>query len=460
MARPLTSTDAHPKGAHDRRLGRLNDRILDAFALLESGTPADQALKATFKKARDLGSKERAHVADVFYGMIRKRRLIEDRLRRAAKAEKKRFDDLDRPIQHRLLLLGQQLLSGESLDALKARDAYAFKRIPNLFKRIQNNKLASSKRSELEELAISLSLPSFMVERLVSTIGEDKTKAMAQALSGRAPLTLRVNQLCGTREEARARIQEEAGVEATPTKLSPWGLILPHPVDLNTWPLYKEGWLEPQDEGSQLIAMAMNAKPDESILDACAGAGGKTLAIAAQMKNRGRLVAIDPEAKKTKELSRRLKQAGATAEPKKADLMALETSFRGSFDAALVDAPCTGSGVLRRNPDILWRTSESSLLEEIGRQKRLLASALTALRPGGRLVYATCSVLQEENEDIIKYLFEHTRGLEGRPLQSSWGPQICERMGLDAAAFMARIGPGPGPSDPDGFFVASMQLKA
>ncbi len=428
--------------------------------MLESGSPADQALKATFKKARDLGSKERAHVADVFYGMVRRRRLIEDRLRRAAKAEKKRFDDLDRPIQHRLLLLGHLLFSGEELDALQARDAYAFKRIPNLFKRIQNNKLASTKRSEIEELAISLSLPSFMVERLVSTIGKDKTQAMAQALSGRAPLTLRVNQLRGTREEARARIKAEAGVEATPTRFSPWGLILPHPVDLNTWPLYKEGWLEPQDEGSQLIAMAIGAKPKETVLDACAGAGGKTLAIAAQMKNQGRLVAIDPESKKTKELSRRLKQAGAIAEPKKADLMALETELRGSFDAALVDAPCTGSGVLRRNPDILWRASEASLLQEIGRQKRLLASALTALRPGGRLVYATCSVLQEENEDVVKYLFEHTRGLEGRPLLASWGPEVCERLGLDAGAFMTRIGPGPGPNDPDGFFVASMQLKA
>ena len=448
-------SDAQPKGAHDRRTGRLNDRILDAFAQLETGTPADVALRNTFKKARDLGSSERAQVADIFYGMIRKRRLIEDRLRRSAKAEKKHYEDLDLPIRHRLILLGQQALEGASLKELEARDGYAFKRIPNLFKRIQKNRLASAKRSEEEELAIELSLPTWVVRSLVKSFGKERTTQMGQALLTRAPFTLRVNRLRGTRDEAQDRILKDHGVECTPTRFSPDGLILPHPVDLNTWPLFKEGWLEPQDEGSQLIALAVDAKPGEAVLDACAGAGGKTLALAAQMKGQGRLVATDIEKKKIQELKRRLRQSEVRCETQIQDLLELPEALQNSFDAVLIDAPCTGSGVLRRSPDLLWQKDEATLKKELGRQKRLLASTKGALKPGGRLVYATCSILKEENEDITAYLAEHDGALVPEPLPKA----LRTALSLAEDAFQTRVGPGPSPQDPDGFFIATFRLQ-
>jgi hypothetical protein len=156
------------------RLGRTYDRILEAVAQVEAGTPADVALKHTFKKARDLGSRERAEVSSVVYAVLRKKRLIEDRLERAAKAEKRSFADLDKPIQTRLRVLALWALEGMSLEELEKRDAYAVKRLPKALERIVGDKLPKAKRSELEELAIEVSLPSFLVTRLERAFGLER----------------------------------------------------------------------------------------------------------------------------------------------------------------------------------------------------------------------------------------------------------------------------------------------
>lgn len=436
------------------RLGRIHDRILEAYAQIDAGTPADTALRNVFKRARDLGSKERAEVADTVYAMLRKKRLIEDRLERAAKAEKRRFSDLDKSVEHRLRLLALWALQGASLDELKKRDAYAFRRIPNAYKRIVEGKLPRAKRGEVEELAVELSLPSFVVERLVAVFGEARTRTIGEALDGRAPVTLRANRLKATRDELAERIRTEQGVETEKTQLAPDGLILPGPVDLRSWPLFDEGWCELQDEGSQLIALAVGGRSGESILDACAGAGGKSLALAATGAD---VTAVEVEKKKLDELKKRARRAGADITTKQADMLALPAELSGKFDAVLVDAPCTGTGVLRRSPDSVWRLTEARLLEEIERQKHLLTSALGALKPGGRLVYATCSVLWEENEAMTAYLLEERTDLSPLPLSSLWGDRLSQAL---SATYESRIGPGPTEKDPDGFYVAALQKRS
>jgi 16S rRNA (cytosine967-C5)-methyltransferase len=433
------------------RLGRTYDRILEVVAQVESGTPADVALKNVFKKSRDLGSRERAEVSDTVYSMLRKKRLIDDRLERAAKAEKRSFSDLDKPIQQRLRVLALWALEGLSLEELAARDPYAVKRIPRAFERIVEDKLPKPKRSELEELAIELSLPSFVASRLIDAFGAERAALIGKALNTRAPVTLRANRLKTTRDELLKRIEQDHEIEARAGKLSPHAVILLHAIDLFGWDPYREGWCELQDEGSQLIALAVGAKPGETVLDACAGAGGKTLALAAAMENRGKLVAFDPEKRKLKELEKRAERAGAIVETKAIDLLELGPEHREKYDAVLVDAPCTGTGTLRRHPDTVWRLNEADIARETERQRQLLTASLSALKPGGRLVYATCSVLYEENEAVTKNLLSQGQ-VEPIELASLWGESISEKL---AATHEARIGPGPSELDPDGFYVAA-----
>jgi 16S rRNA (cytosine967-C5)-methyltransferase len=432
------------------RLGRTHDRILEAYAQIDAGTPADAALSLVFEKARDLGRRERAEVSNAIYALIRKKRLIDDVLERAAKAEKRRFSDLDKPVAVRLRLLALWALEGMSLDEILARDEYAAKRIPRAFERITSGKLPKAKRSALEELAITLSLPTFIVEKLARAFGEDRTRMIGEALSTRAPVTLRVNRLKATREELAARIEREHALETAPGRLSPDALILPHSVDLPSWPLFGEGWCELQDEGSQLVALATGARSGDRILDACAGTGGKSLTIAAI----GATVrAIDVDRRKIDQLAKRAERAGVRIDAKAMDFV--ELSEREAFDCVLVDAPCSGTGALRRAPDSVWRLDEADLEKHMHRQRHFLTTALTALKTGGRLVYATCSVLREENEAIAEYLLEQ-RTVDPLPLSELWGEALSAKL---AATHHARIGPGPTDRDPDGFYVATFRKR-
>jgi 16S rRNA (cytosine967-C5)-methyltransferase len=437
------------------RLGRTYDRILEIYAQIDSGTPADTAFAHVLKKARDLGSSERAEVRDTIYSLLRKKRTIDDRLERASKAEKRSFADLDKPIQHRLRVMTLWALEGATLAELEERDAYALKRIPRAFERMVGDKLPKPKRSELEELAIEISLPTFLVARLVNAFGAERAELIGKALNTRAPVTLRANRLKTTRDALAERLRQEHGLEVKLGKLSPDAVILPpHGIDLMSWNLFREGWCELQDEGSQLIALAVGAKPGERVLDACAGAGGKTLALAAAMENRGKLVAFDTEKKKLKELEKRAERAGAIVETRETDVLELHPEDRGQYDAVLVDAPCTGTGTLRRHPDTVWRLTEQDIDRESERQRQLLTAARWALKPGGRLIYATCSVLFEENEAIAKNIHSQAP-VNPLPLAQEWGDALSEKL---AATHEARIGPGPTDSDPDGFYVVAFRV--
>jgi 16S rRNA (cytosine967-C5)-methyltransferase len=432
--------------------------VLEAYAQIETGVPADRALAGVFRRARDLGARERAEVSDTVYALIRGERRIEDRLARAIKAEKKKIDLIEKPILMRMRVLAHLALEGRPTDQIEALDPYAFARVPHAIQRIAEGRLPDVSRSPASEMAIDLSLPDWIATRLVARFGEQRTMEIGRALLLRAPVTLRTNTLRGSREEMKATIERDLGVTAEPTARSPLGLILPHHVDLTTWEAFKQGAIEPQDEGSQLIGLATGAAPGQTVLDACAGAGGKTLQLAAMMGNKGRLIALDPDAKKLEELKRRARRAGITnTETVEGELETLPKRLIGHCDRVLVDAPCTGTGALRRHPDAKKRLEESQLQSFVDRQRRILTAAIGALNPEGLLVYATCSVLFEENEAIADSVLATDPRIEASWLGDTLGAELAA--GVGARSYAVRVGPGPSERDPDGFFIALLRRR-
>jgi 16S rRNA (cytosine967-C5)-methyltransferase len=246
-------------------------------------------------------------------------------------------------------------------------------------------------------------LPEWLVEPLKAQVGEGFWP-LVERMNGGAPLDLRVN----TFTDKRADVQHElqlAGIKAENTPFSPWGLRIDGKPALSQLDAFARGAIEVQDEGSQLLALLLDAKRGEMVVDFCAGAGGKTLAIGAAMRSTGRLYAFDVSAHRLESLKPRLARSKLSNVHPSA--IAHERDERvkrlsGKIDRVLVDAPCSGLGTLRRNPDLKWRQSPKAVQELTEKQTAILASAARLVKPGGRLVYATCSVLPEENEAIAQ----------------------------------------------------------
>jgi 16S rRNA (cytosine967-C5)-methyltransferase len=255
--------------------------------------------------------------------------------------------------------------------------------------------------------AVRAELPLWLYTRL--TAQYDDVLALVATMAQPAPLDLRVNTLKADRDEVlaqlRAASREHAPLEAEATPYSPEGIRLQDKPPLTRWPLYQSGQVEVQDEGSQLIARLVAPRRGEMVADFCAGAGGKTLAIGALMRSTGRLYAFDIHAKRLAGLGPRLKRSGLSSVHPAA--IANENDLRikrlhGKMDRVLVDAPCSGSGTLRRNPDLKWRFDETELDRVNVVQGNVLRAAARLLKPGGRLVYATCSLLSMENQQVIE----------------------------------------------------------
>src|SRR6185503_16801347 len=225
----------------------------------------------------------------------------------------------------------------------------------------------------------------------------------ALALQQPAPLDLRVNVLKAPREGVMERLDHD-DLEASETRYSPIGVRLRDKPALNKHPMFLDGAVEVQDEGSQLVGLLVEPRRGEMVVDFCAGAGGKTLQMGAAMHSSGRLYAFDVSDKRLANLGPRLTRSGlSNVFPQRiaTENDAKVKRLRGKIDRVLVDAPCTGFGTLRRTPDLKWRQTPEDLAELTAKQARIVASAATLLKPGGRLVYATCSVLPEENDAIV-----------------------------------------------------------
>ncbi|TFY98898.1 RsmB/NOP family class I SAM-dependent RNA methyltransferase [Ramlibacter humi] len=358
--------------------------VLDACAdlleqVLRFDHPADAVVSRYFREHRSLGPRERATLAETTYAVLR-RKLLFDHFAPSGSGPKAR----------RLAILGFQgprdflaaALNAQEKDWLAQCDA------------IDANGLLERHRHNL---------PEWLAQPLKEQLGE-AFWPLAESLNEPAPLDLRVNAFTDKRDDVRHEL-ELAGVKARPTPYSPWGLRLDGKPAINKLDAFARGAVEVQDEGSQLLALLLDAKRGEMVVDFCAGAGGKTLAIGAAMRNTGRLYAFDTSAHRLDALKPRLARSKLSNVHPAA--IAHERDERvkrlaGKIDRVIVDAPCSGLGTLRRNPDLKWRQSPQAVQEMTVKQAAILRSAARLLKPGGRLIYATCSVLRAENEDIAE----------------------------------------------------------
>jgi 16S rRNA (cytosine967-C5)-methyltransferase len=345
--------------------------------------PADAIASDYFRARRFIGSGDRRAISERVWQVLRTLRRLSWWLS-------------NRPTP-RLLVAGALLLQGSDLAVVA--DAFSGGRFAPA-------RLTLAEQAALRRLAgrtldhrsmpdaVRLEVPDWLLPRI--------DPAELRALLEPAPLDLRVNLLKATRDAARAALAAE-GLDASPTPHSPWGLRIEGRRQVTTGPAFRAGLVEIQDEGSQLVAALVDARPGMRVVDLCAGAGGKTLALAMTMQNRGQLVACDVSAARLDGAVRRLRRAGVH----NVERHLLEPGDKwlkrraGGFDRVLVDAPCTGTGTWRRNPDARLRLTEADLAELLPKQAVILDQAASVVRTGGRLVYATCSLLSEENEDQV-----------------------------------------------------------
>jgi 16S rRNA (cytosine967-C5)-methyltransferase len=392
--------------------------------LLTFSRPADQALSAYFRSHRGLGQQDRAFVAEAVFAVLRRKRSLEA----AAHSSAPR----DLVIAALVRVFG---LSGRALE----QDAELVARIK------------SASRSSLPD-AVRADLPDWLWERLVAANGAQEAEAIAQGLLAPAPLDLRVNLTRLSRENALARL----GLEAAPTPYSPAGIRLKGKPPVNRHALFLDGSVEVQDEGSQLLAYLLAPRRGEMVADFCAGAGGKTLAISMLMHGSGRVYAMDVSQKRLRELAPRAARAGiSNLHPivlaGEGDVRAKRLS--GKLDRVLVDAPCSGFGTLRRNPDLKWRHGAAAIGELAAKQTRILNAAARLVKPGGRLVYATCSILPDENDAVADaFAAAHAEFKE----LSCAALLAAQRIALDTGE---RLRLSPHRHGTDGFFAAAYERR-
>ena len=397
---------------------------------LRFSLPADELLSRHFRANRQLGQQERAFIAEAVFAVLRRKRSLEAAAGSAA------------PPALLAAALARVLgLSGRALEGLV--DARLLARLRDA-------------RGESLPAAVRADLPDWLYSRLAAQQGDDEAARLAQALLNPAPLDLRANLARTTREAVLERFAQD-GLAAQATPYSPAGLRLPGRPAVNRHPWFREGLVEVQDEGSQLLAWLVAPRRGEMVADYCAGAGGKTLAMAMLMRGSGRIYAFDISAKRLAALAPRAARAGVTnihAVTLASDNDARARRLAGKLERVLVDAPCSGFGTLRRNPDLKWRHGEAAIAELAAKQQRILAAAARLVKPGGRLVYATCSILQEENDAVAEaFQAEHA---EFAPL--SCAKLLAEqRITLDTGE---RLRLSPHLHGTDGFFAAVFTRRA
>jgi 16S rRNA (cytosine967-C5)-methyltransferase len=421
---------------------------------------ADQAMQRVLRREKALRSVERRAVADAVYGLLRLQGRVDHLLERALATRKLRMSALATPTQH-LLRYAAYLMVGEGQGAesaanLAGPETGPFRWALELVARPEGLALPSD---PIDALAAQTSLPRWLAALWAEQLGPAETRALAAALNQRAPLTVRANLLKATRDELRAALSAE-GARAEATRFSPYALTFTGRTNVFALKAFKAGLFEVQDEGSQLIALACGARPGQIVVDACAGAGGKALALMAEMRNRGKLVACDRDGRRLDELRLRARRGGAhnweaRTVPEAASGQARLLDLRDKADVVLVDAPCSGLGALRRNPDARWRMDEAEVDSFPPRQKEILRRYAALVRPGGRLLYATCSINRRENQDVrASFLAEHPE-FSAVPLSRLFGAELSGA--LEAGEEDLQLLPHR--HGTDGFYIAGLERR-
>ncbi len=349
--------------------------------------PADVVLGQFFRAHRQLGQRDRALIADTVYDVLRHRRWLEHLC--------------ITPTPRRMVLAAMMKLDGQPIAVTEA--FVKSDELPWLAE-------VRAGRSDTLETAVRLDLPEWVYARLMAQFSPHEVESLGRSLQRAAPLDLRVNTLKATRAQVLERLRTD-GLECEPTPYSPSGVRVAGKPAINLHPLFKEGAIEVQDEGSQLLALLLAPRRQDMVVDFCAGAGGKTLALGAIMNSQGRLYAFDVSDKRLSNFRPRLKRSGlSNVFPQR--ISGTRDShvkrLARKVDRVLVDAPCSGLGTLRRNPDLKWRQGDADIAQMSAKQSEILGAAATLLKAGGRLVYATCSLLREENEGVVEaFLHQH-----------------------------------------------------
>ncbi|QET03614.1 RsmB/NOP family class I SAM-dependent RNA methyltransferase [Cupriavidus pauculus] len=409
------------------------DRLLGKVLLF--ARPADSVVSHYFRENSKLGHRERGIIAEAIFAVLRRR------------VEFGQFAESGTgSATRRLGLLG--------LAATLGRDALTPFLYPDEAEWL--DRLTTIERASLAP-RVRANLPEWLYDDLLARHGEAFTAALGDAWLRPAPLDLRANLAKVSREQAIEEL-EAAGIGAAPTPMAPAGIRLAGKPALNQLPLFINGGVEVQDEGSQLLCNLVAPKRGEMVVDFCAGAGGKTLALGVAMRSTGRLYAFDVSEKRLANLKPRLARSGlSNVHPVLIDSErdAKVKRLAGKIDRVLVDAPCSGLGTLRRNPDLKWRQTPESVVELTEKQRAILDSAARLVKGGGRIVYATCSVLEAENEAIVRDFLATHDNFRLVPVQEVFAEQKIEVPSLPADSGMLALFPHI--HQTDGFFAAVLE---
>jgi len=405
--------------------------------VLKLDAPADSIVSYFFRQHKALGQRERHALAETAYAVLRQR-LLWAHLAQSGHG----------PMERRLALLAWQGQPHVLKNGITTDEGQWLERT------------AMIDRSTLQD-KLRHNLPDWISNSLREQLGAEEFWQLIETFSAGAPLDLRVNAVKAKREAVLETLVA-AGIPAVPTPYSPIGIRIEGKPALQKMSIYTDGHVEVQDEGSQLLALLTGAKRGEMVVDFCAGAGGKTLALGAMMRNTGRLYAFDISGHRLENLKPRLARSGLSNVY--ATQIAHENDdrikrLRGKIDRVLVDAPCSGLGTLRRNPDLKWRQSPKAIEELQVKQKAILNSAARLLKPGGRLVYATCSLMPAENEVVANaFTAEHEDFVQLDAREKLEQAGVTQAESLVTAAGHLRLWPHRHATD--GFYAVAWEKKA
>ncbi|GFZ79453.1 rRNA cytosine-C5-methylase [Elstera cyanobacteriorum] len=436
---------------------------LDLLEDISQGGVADAAASRYFRDRRYIGAKDRTAISERFYGLMRRRARLEwwvnRLLARPAEAG---------PVVPRHLFIMDMLLTDAWIPEQFEKNFDGEGHRPHALSRAERSLVDQIVALRTETgapvpldhpdmpLWVRVEIPQWSEAPLSSLFNGDE--AELAALNTNAALDLRINALHGTREAILARLTAE-GLRVTPGEWSPLAVRVEGRPALGALPAFRDGVVEIQDEGSQLVALLADAKPGQWVIDYCAGAGGKTLALAADMANKGRLIASDISVQRLERAVTRLRRAGVHNVERRALGGENASWFKrqaGKFDRVLVDAPCSGTGTWRRNPDMKWRIGPDDVAELTQKQREILGNAAKLVKPGGRLIYATCSLLPDENEASVDAFLADHPDFEVVPVTAIWAEKVATPC------------PAPGPylrltphrHGTDGFFTAVLARRA
>ena len=427
--------------------------------IIRSEHPADSTIDTFFRSHKYLGSHDRRFIAETAYGMLRHKKRIEWLCETSGK---KFLESSDNPAAFLQCLVYRAAVANDEVEMLvheleadpseKQSLSFFLNEVKEQNGRFENE--LSSQSGGTAELSLRYSFLEWMIEEWLGQYGEDETAHLCAALNKPAPLTLRVNTLKTTVDDCQEALAKE-NIETERTKYSSVGLTVRKRINVFQLDIFRKGFFEVQDEGSQLLSLLVDPKPTSKVVDACAGGGGKSLALAALMKNRGAIFALDTNSFRLEGLRKRIRRSGVdTIRVCKVEEGQLPPGLTDAADNVLVDAPCSGLGTIRRNPGMKWTVTPASVAELNIKQSNILNHYAQCVKMNGRLIYSTCTMMRLENEGVVeKFLGDHPQFEIMEP------SVILRRYQLETLMQEKYFRLKPHVHGTDGFFAAVMRRK-